>query len=110
MSFRKSKTDGHRRSNDWRQWIDRHRAKLIAIGLPAEVFLDESHWSNFLQNGHLHWHDSSGFAFDQLSPGQLMALLRFLEREYGETEECQLLGYLRFRCGEAKLELNSDAP
>src|SRR5262245_34746540 len=99
MSFRKPKTDAQRRSNDWYAWIDEHRKELIAIGLPAEVYLDESHWSDFLQNGHMHWHESSGFEFEQLSPGQMAALHRFLEREYGAHEKWPLLEWLRVRCG-----------
>jgi len=99
MSFRKPKTDAQRSSNDWHAWIDQHRQELIAIGLPAEVYLDESHWSDFLQNAHMHWHESNGFEFDQLSPGQLAALHRFLEREYGAREKWPLLDWVRVRCG-----------
>ena len=99
MSFRKSKTDSQHQSKDRHAWIDQHRHELIAIGLPAEVYLDESHWLDFLQNGHLHWHASSGFAFDQLSPGQMAALHRFLEREYGALKNWPLLEWLRVRSG-----------
>src|ERR1700722_17418503 len=100
MSFRKPKTDAQRRSNDWLTWIDQHRSELIAIGLPAEVYLDESRWSDFLQNGHLHWHESSGFEFGRLSPPQLVALNRFLDREYGsENQRPWLLEWVRVRCG-----------
>jgi hypothetical protein len=98
MSFRKPKPEARRRSNDWYAWIDLHRNELMAIGLPPEVYLDESHWSDFLQNGHMHWHQSSGFDFDQLSPGQLAALHRFLEREYGTRENWPLLDWVRVRC------------
>ena len=98
MSFRHSKVDSRRHSNDWREWIDRHRAELVAIGLPPETYLDESHWSDFLQNGHMHWHESSGFAFLDLSSGQLAALYRFLEREYGLNEQSpRVLDWLRAR-------------
>jgi hypothetical protein len=102
MSFRQPKVDHQRRSTNWRHWIDKNRTELIAIGLPPEVHLDESHWLDFLENGHMHWHDSSGFEFGQLLPEQLAALLRFLEREYGESSRRPaLLNWVRVRCGKS---------
>ena len=91
MSFRKAKTDSQRRCNEWREWIDERRAEIKAIGLPAELFLDASHWSDFLENGHLHWHESSGFDFGHLSSGQLAALHRFLNANtvpWNNTHRC----------------------
>jgi hypothetical protein len=100
MGFRRPKSEAHRRSQEWRGWIDRHRAELMGIGLPAEVYLDEVRWEDFLENGHLHCHPSSGFEFRQLTPGQLAALLRFLEREYGASaRRPPLLEWVRVRCG-----------
>jgi hypothetical protein len=100
VAFRRAKTDAHRRSQEWHVWIDRARAELSAIGLPAEVYLDEARWLDFLANGHLHWHESNGFEFGDLTPPQLAALHRFLEREYGAAERCPpLLGWVRVRCG-----------
>ena len=101
MAFRQAKSDHNRRSKTWCAWIDDHRAELVAIGLPTEVFLDEAHWHDFLENGHLHWHESSGFEFGDLSPGQLAALHRFLEREYGTAKRCwPLLACVRVRRGD----------
>jgi hypothetical protein len=69
-------------------------------GCPPEVYLDEARWSDFLENGHLHWHASSGFEFGHLSAGQRAALHRFLERELGTARRCPpLLGWVRVRCG-----------
>ena len=100
MAFRRAKTDAHRCSQEWYGLIDRTRAELAAIGLPAEVYLDESRWHDFLENGHLHWHESSGFEFGDLSQAQIAALHRLLEREYGAAERCPpLLGWVRVRCG-----------
>jgi hypothetical protein len=102
VAFRRSKTDTYRRSHAWHEWIDRHRGELAAIGLSPEVYLDESHWLDFLQNGYLEWHPSSGFEFGDLSAEQLAALHRFLEREFGEAERLPpLLCALRVRCGAA---------
>ena len=98
MSFRHSKAGTQRHHNDWRDWIDLRRIELIAIGLPPETYLDKSHWSDFLQNGHMHCHESSCFEFTDLSPGQLAALRRFLEREYGSAEQGPpILDWLRVR-------------
>ncbi len=100
MAFRRPKIAAHRPSQNWHEWIDRHRSELAAIGLPAEVYLDECHWSDFLENGHLHWHKTSGFEIGDLSAGQHAALHRFLEREFGATERCPpLLHWVRIRCG-----------
>jgi hypothetical protein len=54
MTFRRAKSDAHHRSKEWHDWIDHHRTGLAAIGLPAEVYLDDSRWHDFLENGHLH--------------------------------------------------------
>ncbi len=102
MSFRRVKPDAQHRSQEWHRWIDHNRAKLAGIGLPTEVYLDEARWHDFLENGHLHWHESIGFEFGDLSPGQLAALHRFLEQEYGAaTRIPSLLGCVRVRCGVA---------
>jgi hypothetical protein len=99
MTFRQAKTDAHQQLKKWHDWIECHRTELVAIGLPAEFYLNESHWFDFLENGHLHWHQSSGFEFGDLSIGQLAALHRFLEREYGALERCPpLLSWVRVRC------------
>jgi hypothetical protein len=102
MGFRRPKTDAHHCAQQWRAWIDQCRAVLTTIGLPAEVYLDEARWQDFLENGHLHWHQSTGFEFGDLSPAQLGALLRFLEQEYGVADRCPpLLQWIRVRCGAA---------
>ncbi len=98
MGFRRKKSDAHRHLREWQAWIDCARSELATIGLPAEVYLNEGRWLDFLENGHLHWHESSGFAFDHLTAAQLAALHRFLDREYGEAEKTPyLLGYVRSR-------------
>jgi hypothetical protein len=97
MAFRQSRKD-HHQPREWQDWIEFRRQELVAIGLPPEVYLDQSRWTDFLENGHLHWHESSGFEFADLNRGQLAALLRFMEREYGGSEmRCPLLDYLRVR-------------
>jgi hypothetical protein len=98
VAFRRQKSEGHVRAKAWQDWIDCRRPELVAIGLPAEVYLDEARWLDFLENSHLHWHESSGFEFGDLSPGQLAALHRFLERDYGTAPNCPpLLGWVRVR-------------
>jgi hypothetical protein len=103
MGFRQPKSDAHRRDRAWHNWIGEHRAELAAIGLPPEVYLDEAHWHDFLQNGHLHWHPGAGFSFDTLSLEQMQSLSHFLEREYDalSTEErasqAPLIGWICVR-------------
>ena len=100
MGFRHPKTDDKRRAREWHAWIDRHRAELASLGLPAEVYLDAGRWHDFLENGHLHWRPSSGFESGDLSPAQLAALHRFLEREYGAADRPPpLLQWARVRRG-----------
>jgi hypothetical protein len=100
VAFRQAKLDVHHRSQKWHAWIDRTRSELAAIGLPAEVYLDEARWLDFLENGHLHCHESSGFEFGHLPAARLAALHRLLEREYGAFQRCPpLLGWVRVRCG-----------
>src|SRR5262245_49996188 len=103
VGFRRAKTDTHGRSREWHAWIERTRPELGAIGLPAEVYLDEARWTDFLENGNLHWHESSGFEFGHLRAGQLAVLHRFLEQEYGTAERCpSLVAWVRVRCGAGK--------
>jgi hypothetical protein len=99
MSFRQNQPRTNK-PGAWTEWIDGHRAELKSIGLPPEVYLSESHWNDFLQNGCLEWHpqDSTGFEFGSLVPGASGALRRFLEGQYGAAENSPpLLGWLRVR-------------
>jgi hypothetical protein len=102
MGFRRHKSDIHRRSKAWHEWIDQHRSELREIGLPAAVYLDEARWHDFLENGYLEWHDNPpGFEFGKLGREQLRALHRFLEREYGQLQRPPpLLEWVRVRCRE----------
>ena len=76
MAFRQPNSDASRPSQEWHIWNEQHRAELLAIGLPDEVNLDAARWSDFLENGHLHRHESSGFEFGRLSPGHIRPDLR----------------------------------
>ncbi len=99
MAFRQTNSGRDIVLKEWYAWIDQHREKLVAVGLAPEVYLDQSHWNDFLENGHLHWHASSGFDFESLSPVQLTELRHILEREYGTaTRIPPLLNWLRIRC------------
>lgn len=103
--FRRKSGGGDGPAHQWETWIDANRQKLFSIGLPPEVYLDESAWLDFLENGHLHWHPSSGFGFLQLSEKQLKALLRFLDIEYsGKVSTPNLLNWLRVRIQREDLE------
>jgi hypothetical protein len=56
-------------------------------------------WDDFLENGHLHWHDDpTRFSFETLSAEQMRSLLAFLEQQYGRTPKPPpLLDWLRVR-------------
>ena len=93
----------------WRARQQRHRAMLAEqgatlerIGLPLRVYEDAGRWDDFLENGHLHWHEDPGrFDFEQLSDGQLRQLRAFLEGLHGDDESPPpLLRWLRVRQGE----------
>ena len=101
MAFRQAKAYAQQHAQEWHGWRDRHQQGLAAIGLPPSVYADEARWLDFLENGHLHWHDDPWrFEFGHLSPGQLAALHRFLEAEYGQAERPPpLLGWVRVRRG-----------
>ena len=101
----------YRRNHDpvpdskWRTWIGQHRPALERLGLPLRVYEDAARWSDFLENGELHFHPDPGrFHFEQLSDGQLRQLRAFLEQEYGEYGAAEkvppLLSWLRVRQGE----------
>lgn len=97
--FRRQESASNRVSQQaWHSWIETHRTELISIGLPPEVYLNEKHWQDFLENGHLHWHPSSGFDFSKLNSGQAAALLRFLDEAYGANSSLlNLRGWLAVR-------------
>jgi hypothetical protein len=101
MAFRRDKSDAHVRAQEWDKWRARQLNELAGIGLPPSVYSDEARWLDFLENGHLHWHeDGWAFEFGHLSRGQLAALHRFLEAEYGQAERPPpLLNWVRVRTG-----------
>jgi hypothetical protein len=86
------------RSDPHRAWVSAHESELCDIGLPFRVYESADRWSDFLENGHLHWHDDAGhFSFEELSLEQRSALHRFLEREHHQGEAPPLLRWLRVR-------------
>jgi hypothetical protein len=102
MSFRQSKSHRHVDDRAWRAWLSHNAAALKAIGLPPEVTLSWAHWIDFLQNGYLEWHPESntGFAFDQLSAGQMRDLLTVLDASPEFAAE-PMSGWLRHHLGGA---------
>lgn len=101
MPFRRDKPNTSQRPGEWERWHTRNKEELAAIGLPRSIYSDMARWLDFLENGHLHWHeDPWGFEFGQLLPGQLAALQRFLEHEYGQAKPSPpLLNWVRVRAG-----------
>jgi hypothetical protein len=77
MSFRRNR----REALEWHQWVEAHRDRLIAIGIPREVWGDKSVWQRFL------WHGYSSdpedwrmfrFSMDDLDESRLRLLYDFL--------------------------------
>src|SRR5688500_298942 len=93
-----------RRRDPHRDWVMAHGDELSELGLPFRVFESAARWSDFLENGHLHWHEDAGhFSFEDLSAEQRAASHRLLERAHGQGEPPPLLRWLRVR---AAPELN----
>jgi hypothetical protein len=101
MAFRREKSNAHVLVREYDRWRVRHETELAGIGLPPQVYSAEARWLDFLENGHLHWHeDAWAFEFGHLTPNQLEALRRFLESEYGQAERPPpLLNWVRVRAG-----------
>jgi hypothetical protein len=77
MSFQRDSTGARR----WQHWLARHRAALVAAGLPDWVYANEARWQRFLGEGGLE--EESGWQVEMLSPLQKNRLRAFLVREYG---------------------------
>ena len=105
MSFRRPKSNRHAEDRAWRDWLSRNNDRLKAVGLPSSVTLSQSHWYDFLQNGHPHWHpeSDSGFEFSQLSAEQMRGLLALLEAS-PEYATQPMVGWLRIRLGRTRPE------
>ena len=67
---------------EWRRWIRRHEAELIAIGIPREVWSDGMTWWRFVEHGY-HPPVSNArevrFRLNDLSEDQHLQLFRFLD-------------------------------
>jgi hypothetical protein len=90
MSFRRNRE----RSLEWHKWVEAHKERLIAIGIPREVWEDPSVWQRFLWHGYSsdpsHWRNFR-FSIDDLDEEHLRLLHEFLITEgfgpncYGST-------------------------
>jgi hypothetical protein len=97
MSYRRE-SDAER-AKAWKAWAAQHQSTLEGIGLPLAVYQDASHWEDFIENGHLHWHsDGPPFDFNELSPSQMERLLGVLEQSHADRPPA-LVGFLRTRLG-----------
>jgi hypothetical protein len=101
MTFRRQADPG--RAKAWKKWISENRDSLERIGLPLALYEDAARWEDFLENGHLHWHDGPPFDFGELRRGQMEQLCTFLERHYPDKPP-PLLGWLRVRLGKDAME------
>ena len=98
MSFRQPKSNRHDEQRAWQAWLSENKFALNSLQLPPSVTLSESHWIDFLQNGHMDWHPESddGFFFHQLTKEQMSGLLALLEAS-PEYNSQPMVGWLRHR-------------
>jgi len=75
MTYRRQADPG--RDKAWKKWISENRDPLERIGLPLALYEDAARWEDFLENGHLHWHDGPPFDFGELRGGQMEQLCAF---------------------------------
>ena len=101
MTYRRQADPG--RDKAWKKWISENRDPLERIGLPLALYEDAARWEDFLENGHLHWHDGPPFDFGELRGGQMEQLCAFLERRYPDKPP-PLLGWLRVLLGKDAME------
>jgi hypothetical protein len=92
----------HAKKKAWRRWIEANRPALERIGLPLAVYQDLAHWTDFLENGELHYHtDGPPFDVRAISTGQMKQLRAFLEEHYGDSDPLpDVLRILRVRLDE----------
>lgn len=101
---REKKADRIRQHRAWDQWIEQHRRELSDMGLPPEIYQSLEHWLDFLANGHLHWHQSFGFRFLDLSRDQMARLCTFLEAETPfRSDASPLREWLLFHLGRKEI-------
>jgi len=87
---------------EWKRWLSRNRAALVACGLPEEVYADRRTWLYFL--GHAGLSDSTtGFRFSlsMLSREQMQRLYDFVLADYPAATEYDpwLVAVLRAELG-----------
>ena len=83
MSFRRDK-DG---AMEWKRWLTRCRARLVACGLPVEVYQTQRAWWYFLEHANIGpGHRTDWFSLDRLAPAKLSRLRDFIEAEYGDKD------------------------
>ncbi len=93
MSYRRDKAA----SCEWTHWVISHRKRLLACGVPSQVFEKEQAWRDFLDHGY--YSNAHGqpalIDVDEMPDAEALALCVFLEEHEGE--DCSTLGLLQFR-------------
>lgn len=106
--------DAHpsRGRREHRAWVHANADALSEAGLPLRVFETKERWADFVENGHLHFHEDGGrFSVEQLTEAQRMALHTMIERSHGQVEPVpRLLSWLRARRAPPKPSLPTTGP
>jgi hypothetical protein len=87
MSFRRDRD----KTLEWHKWVEANQDRLIAIGIPREVWEDRAVWQRFLWHGYhsdeLNWR-MFRFSMDDLEVERLKLLHQFFSDE-GFSPGCQ---------------------
>lgn len=65
----------------WSRWLQAHRDRLAAWGVPADVWSDKQRWHYFVEHSYDH---VSGWKPSMLAEPQHAALRDFMREQYGE--------------------------
>ena len=94
MSFRRDKE----KALQWQKWLQTHRDKLIACGIPLIVLENTANWYYFLEHGYFTPPDSAEpiVNVDHMSKPDTERLCLFLERDdsYPDSDTLNRLQYL----------------
>jgi len=94
MSFRRDNEQTLR----WESWLQKHRAELIACGVPHAVLEEMRYWYHFLEHGYFTPTGNAGpiISVDHLSHADAIRLCLFLEHDelYPGCDALNRLQYL----------------
>ena len=83
---------GNKVRQEWRKWVNAHRARLEQIGLPLSVYYDRGNWWHFLSHGYVDaYGDCPGFTYRELTLAKKEDLLQFLTEVAPDSDAAHIL-------------------